>query len=113
MENQIDKWVELLMVNFPDQEKEHLVCFAYLCYNLELAGVFDTGAIIIHDISTGKDKPLIQFPCLGTIDILLRPNKISAYISCNMDWDKDAITKIFDLSTLLSLLEEYNYTEKK
>ena len=117
MENQINKWVELLTVNFPDQEKEHLVCFAYLCYHLELAGTFDKGAIIIHDTSTGKDKPLIQFPCLGTIDTFVGLNNTFGYVSKDMDWDGDILPEhtphILILSTLLSLLEEYGYTEKK
>lgn len=116
MNNQVKEWTKLLAVEFPDQEIERLAYFAFLCRHLELAGTFDKGAIIIHDLSTGKDKPLIKFPCLGTIDTFLRPDdKTLAFISCDMDWDKDTVSgksNIFNLSTLLTLLKEYGYTEE-
>lgn len=118
VKNQFDEWMELLTVQFPDQEKEHLACFALLCCHLELAGAFDKGVIIIHDVDTDADeeKPRIEFPFGGFIDAFVRPDKTIGYLTYAMPWDWDAvpphISHTFDLSTLLSLLEEYGYTEE-
>lgn len=118
MKNQFEEWMKLLTIKFPNQEKEYLACFAFLCYHLELAGTFDNGAIIIHDtdIDTDEEKLLIKFPFGGFIDAFLRPDKTVGYLTYAMPWDWDAvpphISHTFDLSTLLSLLEEYGYTNK-
>lgn len=116
VKNQFEEWMELLKVEFPNQEKELLACFAFLCCHLELAGVFDNGAIIIHDVDEDEEKPLIEFPFGGFIDVFVRPDKTIGYLTRAMPWDLDMIpahiSHTFDLSTLLSLLEEYGYTNE-